>query len=99
MGREPLNPRADAAGLGFPGKETTPAGGESGGRHLGAARGGGAGPRQHGRERSVTSMVYPKRAEGKLARAPLRQMMKKNLVNWVNDLAAECLRALRLRLP
>jgi hypothetical protein len=48
-------------------KRTTPAGGESGGRHPGAARGGGAGPRLHGRERSVTSMVYPNRVKGKLA--------------------------------
>jgi hypothetical protein len=55
-----------------PGKRTTPAGGESGGRHLGAARGGGAGPRLHGRERSVTSMVYPKRVKGKLAPPRLR---------------------------
>jgi len=49
-------------------KRTTPAGGESGGRHLDATRGGGAGSRLHGRERSVTSMVYPMAAEGKLAR-------------------------------
>src|SRR5258708_29767331 len=73
----PPNPPADGGGLEFPGKRTTPAGGESGGRHLGAARGGGAGPRLHGRERSVTSMVYPKRSEGKLARVELRRMMKK----------------------
>jgi hypothetical protein len=54
-------------------KRTTPAGGESGGRHPGAARGGGAGPRLHGRERSVTSMVYPNRPKGKLARHRLRR--------------------------
>jgi len=71
-----VNLAIDGGGLEIPGKETTPAGGESGGRHLSATRGGGAGPRQHGRERSVTSMVYPMRPEGKLARVPLRQMIK-----------------------
>lgn len=86
-GVAPVSQRQGAKDVGrpggkTPGKRTTPAGGESGGRHLGAARGGGAGPRQHGRERSVTSMVYPKRAEGKLACPALRQMMKTSGVNW-----------------
>src|SRR2546423_13500169 len=58
----------------FKGKVKTPAGGASGGLLPDQARGGGAGPWKHRRERPVTSLVYPTPAESQPPPDPARPM-------------------------